>query len=222
MNAWGERLIDIILALIIGIIALIAIFMIPSNEKIKGNEAQGYKSKKGFIFAAGGAALFMGVFIIIMYTTDSDNQNLLKILQLVFFMATGAALIGINVKKSKLVKTSEGMSVAVAAEAVTAEVMAQPIGVKAQTVPVQTAAAQQIGIKGQPAAQMQPQVAAQQIGIKQTAPVAAQPQPAVQAAPKPKVVVIKCPKCKGDMQISTAMLGQKIKCPHCGVEGKIG
>jgi predicted RNA-binding Zn-ribbon protein involved in translation (DUF1610 family) len=40
--------------------------------------------------------------------------------------------------------------------------------------------------------------------------------------PQSRVVVIKCPKCKGAMQINTAMLGQKMKCPHCGVEGRIG
>ena len=96
-----------------------------------------------------------------------------------------------------------------------------------QVAPVQTVAPQQTVVQPQATAQQIGIKGGQQIGVKgvQTAPaqtqmVAAQPQP--QPAPQPKIIVIKCPKCQGAMQINTAMLGQKMKCPHCGIEGRIG
>jgi hypothetical protein len=88
---------------------------------------------------------------------------------------------------------------------------------------------QQVAVKPIYTAQVQPQAKTPQIGVKampkpQIRPqaVAQPPPPTIAPPPMPRIVIIKCPKCKGNMQINTAMLGQKMKCPHCGVEGRIG
>lgn len=105
----------------------------------------------------------------------------------------------------------------------TQKIPAQQIGVKAQqivqpqTIPVQTAPEQQIGIKGQTQVARPKQGATQPQAVAQPQHVA-QPQ----TAQKPRIIVINCPRCKGKMQLDTRMMGQKMKCPHCGIEGKIG
>jgi cell division protein FtsW (lipid II flippase)/ribosomal protein S27E len=216
VNDWGERLIDVILAVIIGIIALVAIMLIPSNEVIKNNQASKYKSSKVFIFAAGGLALFMGVFIIITYASSKEEQTIFNILWMAAFMVLGIALIGVNIKKAKFLTQCESGAVAEVAEVAAVEVAGQVVAAP-QTQVQQPMVAQTQVIAQQVA--VQPTVVPQQVVAQpQAAAVPVQPK----APAKSRIVVIKCPKCKGDMQINTAMLGQKIKCPHCGVEGKIG
>jgi hypothetical protein len=193
------------------------------------NQAGQYKSAKIFIFAAGGASIFVGILAIYFYSTVKEDQTIINLLKMVFFMILGVALIGINIKKSKFVAECES-GVAVVAQAPGLEVPAQVV---TQTQPQATqylqpqtqVVAQQVPVQTQPVSPIQSQV------VPQPAPVAptqvAQPQIVQPAQPKvpakkPKIVQINCPKCKGAMQINTAMLGQKIKCPHCGVEGRIG
>jgi predicted RNA-binding Zn-ribbon protein involved in translation (DUF1610 family) len=223
----GESLIDIVLAIIIGAICLIAARLIPSKEKIQRNETAKYKSSKNFIYIAGVSSLSLGILFILLYIIEKDYQRLVNILKMVVFLVMGIALISENFKKSKMLVAQES-----AITPVTAEIM--PTGVTAQGIPgtqpfAQQAQLQQVAVKPIPAAPAQPQVQAQQVGLKamptpqvQPQPVAQQPRPTIAPAPKSKIVVIKCPKCQGSMQINTAMLGQKMKCPHCGVEGRIG
>ncbi|MEE9150336.1 MAG: hypothetical protein V3U20_00695 [Thermoplasmata archaeon] len=240
-------MIDIILAIIIGVISLIAALLIPSKAKIERNETARYKSSKLFIYAAGAGALFIGILVVILFVMNEEDLDLANILKIGVFLALGITLIIENIRKAKFLAQFESgtvpiaavpMGVEVAAQIVSGtqpiaqqEVQVQQIGVKAMP-PVQTqpqAPTQQIGVKAMPPVQARPQVPAQQIGVKATPTVqpqpqvvAQQPQPAAPPIPKGRIVVIKCPKCKGSMQINTAMLGQKMKCPHCGVEGKIG
>ena len=215
-------IIDIVLVMIIAVIALIASRFIPNEEAIKSNKTETYKSNVKLIYGAGVGSIIVGVLLLVFYAIEKDYQLLINLGKIVVLMVIGIGLINKNFKISKAVSAFEGtapITMAPAIGTVEAGVVA-PV----QTVQPQVAA-QQIGIKGVQTTPVQPQVAAQQIGIKgvQTAPaqtqmVAAQPQP----APQPKIIVIKCPKCQGAMQINTAMLGQKMKCPHCGVEGRIG
>lgn len=241
-------MIDIILGIIIGVVSLIAALLIPSKANIERNETARYKSGKYFIYAAGCSALFVGVVLTVLYTLYEGDQELLEILvnfsKIGFFVAIGIVLIRENIRKSKLIAAQEGAMTPISAETMGVEAaaqgvgvpqpiiqpQAQQIGIKATTTvqPQPQIPAQQIGVKATQMAQPQPQVQAQQIGVKPTPVVQAQPQvvapqprPGAQP-PKPRIVVIKCPKCQGNMQINTAMLGQKMKCPHCGVEGRIG
>jgi len=229
-------LIDIILAIIIGAICLFAATLFPSKEKIEKNDTAKYKSAKNFIFAAGFAAIIVGVVLILLFMVSEDYQKLINIVKMAILVAIGIVLISANIKKSKMIAAQEsaqtvlqttGVEVTAqiypgpqpmtqqqigvkAPAAAQPQVQAQKIGIKATPVPQSQVQAQQIGIKAQPAVQPQRQV------------IAPQPQPAPPQPAQPKIIVIKCPKCKGSMQINTAMLGQKMKCPHCGVEGRIG
>ena len=140
---------------------------------------------------------------------------------MIFFVILGVALIGINIKKSKFLAECESGAVVVAQ----APGMEVPAQVVAQTQPQPTQYVQpqtQVAVQQVP---VQTQVVPQQTTVVPTQvvqPQAVQPAQTKTPAKKPKIVQINCPKCKGLMQINTAMLGQKIKCPHCGVEGRIG
>ncbi len=233
-------MIDWILSLLFGAIALVGAFMVPSEAKIKNNQAGGYKSKQMFIYIAGISALAGGVIILILYIMDDALGEIINLMQMAFLMLIGIALVARNNQRSKFLAQCEaaGLTGTVSPGAVAPQVVPgiQP-GAQQQYV-----AAQQIGVK-----QMPQQVPAQQIGVKQmpqqqtvtprqVVPQYVQPQQqtaqkvavqqAVQAQPQaaqtPRIIVINCPRCKGRMQIDTRMLGQKMKCPHCGVEGKIG
>ena len=222
-------MLDIILAAIVGAIALVATFMLPSKTQIQNNQAQKYKSKKGFINIAGIAAIIGGVLILLLYIIDEQYQEIMNVVKMAFLVIIGITLISSNSKKSKFFTQCENAGfpqaapsgeIMVATVAPPGQVPAQQIGVQAtqtvtpqvvtaQQVPVQQVPIQQAQVRGQPTAQ------------------AAQPrqvvrQPQAQAPQQPKILRIKCPRCKGDMQIDTRMLGQKMKCPHCGIEGKIG
>jgi predicted RNA-binding Zn-ribbon protein involved in translation (DUF1610 family) len=234
--------IDIILGVVFGGFALAATFMLPSKDKIQNNQAPKYKSYKNIIYAAGFGAIIGGVIFLLLYVMDETYQNILNMLKMAFLMVIGIVLITSNNKRSKFMaeceaagymqpgivapQSMQGMPqtpvqqqyVQPGVPQTVQQVPVQQIGVKsqqavqAQTAAVQTVPAQQIGIKGQPQAAVQP------------TQVAAQPQQAAQpaAAQQPKILVINCPRCKGKMQIDTRLLGQKMKCPHCGIEGKIG
>ena len=230
-------IIDIVLVIIIGLIAFFASRFIPSNEAIQRNETASYKSKIKLINVAGLASIAVGALLLVFYATSEDYQLLVNLGKIVFLVVIGIGLINKNLKISKAVAAYEGTvpmtttpyGATVDAHVVTpATAGAVTPGVQTITAPVQTVQATQQAV-------VQPQVAAQQIGIKggqqigikggttapaQTQMVAAQPQ--IQPAAQPRIVVIKCPKCQGAMQINTAMLGQKMKCPHCGIEGRIG
>jgi predicted RNA-binding Zn-ribbon protein involved in translation (DUF1610 family) len=221
-------LIDVILAAVVGGIALAATFLLPSKTQIQNNQTQKYKSFKAFIYIAGIAALGFGILLLFLYVINEDYQKIINVLKFAALVVIGISLIFSNMQKSKFMAQCEAAGYSqtmvapgtmVAASVVPQtqpQAYAQQIGVKApQTVTAQVVAptqvtpqqvpVQQIGIKAQPQAQAQQ--------------VAQQPQP---VAAQPRVIVIKCPRCKGDMQIDTRMLGQKMKCPHCGVEGRIG
>jgi predicted RNA-binding Zn-ribbon protein involved in translation (DUF1610 family) len=209
-------IIDIVLVIIIAIIALVASRFIPTDEAIKNNEAGPYKSKIKMIYVAGVGSIIVGVLLLVFYAIEEEYQLLINLGKIMFLMIIGIALINKNFKKSKTMAAFEGTVPAVSA----------PIAgtVEAEVVTPTTVAT------ATPA--VQPQARAAQVTTAQV--VQAQPQttvqpravaPAVQPQPKitqPRIVVIKCPKCQGAMQINTAMLGQKMKCPHCGVEGRIG
>lgn len=220
-------IIDIVLVFIIVAIALVASHFIPNKEAIKNNETGPYKSKVWLIYMAGAGSITVGVLLLVFYAIEKDYQLLINLGKIVVLMVIGIGLINKNFKISKTVSAFDGtvpIASAPAMDTVEAGVVT-PTTVAAVIPAVQAGPAQ-------PQTVVQPQVTAQQIGIKggqqigikgvQTAPVQtqviAQPQPAQQ----PKIIVIKCPKCQGAMQINTAMLGQKMKCPHCGVEGRIG
>lgn len=221
-------IIDIVLVIIIAVIALVASRFLPNKEAIQNNQTESYKSKVKLIYGAGFGSIIVGVLLLIFYAIEEDYQLIINLGKIVFLMIIGIALVNKNFRTSKEIAAFGGMAPVTAAsfggpmpgQVVTPTTVAP---VQAQMAPVQTVQAvqpqmpaQQVGIKG-----------GQQIGIKgvqqapvQTRMVAAQPQP--QPAAQPRVIVIKCPKCQGAMQINTAMLGQKMKCPHCGIEGRIG
>jgi hypothetical protein len=202
-------IIDIILVIIIAVIALVASRFIPTDEAIKSNQAGPYKSKVKMIYIAGASSITGGVLLLIFYAIEEDYQLIINLGKIVFLMIIGIALINKNFKKSKAVAAFES-AVPVTTAPIEATVEADvvtPTTVAPVTPVVQkqtTQATTPQVVQAQPQTAVQPQVAA--------AP----------AAPQPKIIVIKCPKCKGAMQINTAMLGQKMKCPHCGVEGRIG
>jgi ribosomal protein S27E len=193
------------------------------------NQAGQYKSAKILIFAAGGASIFVGILAIVLYSTNKEDQTIMNILKMIFFVILGVALIGINIKKAKFVAECES-GAAVVAQAPGVEVPAQVVAPTQpqamQYVQPQTqVVAQQVPVQTQPVAPVQTQVVPQQVPVAPTQvakPQAMQPAQPKAPAKKSKIVQINCPKCKGAMQINTAMLGQKIKCPHCGVEGRIG
>jgi predicted RNA-binding Zn-ribbon protein involved in translation (DUF1610 family) len=225
---FAVTLIDVILAAVIGGMALAATFLLPSKTQIQNNQTQKYKSFKAFIYIAGIAALGFGVLLLLLYLINEDFQKIINILKFAALMVIGLGLIFSNIQKSKFMAQCESavypQTMVAPGTMVAASVLpqtqvgvatpAQQIGVK----PTQTVSAQVVA-----PTQVTPQQApAQQIGIKaqpQAQQVAQQPQP---VAAQPRVIVIKCPRCKGDMQIDTRMLGQKMKCPHCGIEGRIG
>ncbi len=209
-------IIDIVLVIIIAIIALVASRFIPTDEAIKNNEAGPYKSKIKMIYGAGAGSLIVGVLLLVFYAIEEEYQLLFNLGKIVFLMIIGIALINKNFKKSKAMAAFEGTVTAASApiaSTVEAEVVT-PTTVATATPAVQPQArAAQVTtaqvVQAQPQTVVQPRAAA----------------PAVKPQPKitqPRIVVIKCPKCQGAMQINTAMLGQKMKCPHCGVEGRIG
>jgi hypothetical protein len=209
-------IIDIVLVIIIAVIALVASRFIPTDEAIKSNEAGPYKSKMKIIYIAGAGSIIVGVLLLVFYAIEEDYQKLINLGKIVFLMIIGIALINKNFKKSKAVSAfeaapsaaSEPIVTTVEADVVTPTAAAAVIPVvQTKTAPVQATTPQVVQAPTQTA--VQPQVAA----------TAVKPQP---KKTQPKILVIKCPKCKGSMQINTAMLGQKMKCPHCGVEGKIG
>jgi hypothetical protein len=213
-------LIDIILAVIAGGIALVATFLLPSKEKIEKNETARYKSTKKFIYAAGFGALIVGIILLLLYAVDDQYQKITNILKMGFLVVIGIALISANIRKSKVLAAHESAVTPVSAETMPVEVAVQAQS-QVQTQPsvttVQTVQTQpQVQTQATVAVTPQPQVQA----TVQPQPQVVAPQP--QAAPKPRIIVIKCPKCKGNMQINTANLGQKMRCPHCGVEGRIG
>ena len=202
--------IDVILVIIIGVISFIAAYLLPSKAMIENNDTAKYKSSKPFIYAVGCAALIIGILLIMLFAMDEEYQQLINIPKMGILLLIGITLISANIKKSKLIAKHESTVVTIApgatdevtAEVVTAEAVAQPA--------VQPQAEVQVQVQATPAVQAQTQAEA------------SKPKAAQAAKPKSKIVVIKCPKCKGDMQIDTGMMGQKMKCPHCGVEGKIG
>ncbi|UCE36361.1 MAG: hypothetical protein JSW00_12625 [Thermoplasmata archaeon] len=220
-------IIDIVLVIFIAIIALVAARFIPTDEDIKNNEAGLYKSKIKIIYIAGASSIIVGILLLVFYAIYEDYQLLINLGKVVFLMIIGIALININFKKAKAVAAFEGTApaasapiegtaeagVVTATNVATAAPTAQPQTVTAQVTTAQVAQAQ-------PVVQAQPQTA-----IQRQVPARAVKTPVVKTQPKqiqPKIININCPKCKGAMQINTAMLGQKIKCPHCGVEGRIG
>jgi O-antigen/teichoic acid export membrane protein len=95
----GESLIDIVLAIIIGAICLIAARLIPSKEKIQRNETAKYKSSKVFIYIAGVSSLSLGILFILLYIIEKDYQRLVNILKMIVFLVIGIALISENVRK---------------------------------------------------------------------------------------------------------------------------
>jgi predicted RNA-binding Zn-ribbon protein involved in translation (DUF1610 family) len=222
---FAVTLIDVILAAVIGGLAFAATFLLPSKTQIQNNQTQKYKSFKGFIYIAGIAALGFGVLLLLLYLINEDFQKIINIVKFAALVVVGLSLIFSNIQKSKFMAQCEAGGIP--------QTMVTPGTVVAASVVPQTqvqAPVQQIGVKAPQTATAQvvttqaiPQQApAQQIGIKAQpqAQQVTQPQPVAPA--QPKVIVIKCPRCKGDMQIDTRMLGQKMKCPHCGVEGRIG
>lgn len=215
-------LIDIILAVIVGIIALVATMMLPSKEKIEKNETARYKSSKKFIYAAGVGALIVGILLLLLYAMDDQYQKITNILKMGFLVVIGIALISANIKKSKVLAAHESAVTPVSAETMAVEVavQAQPQAQTQATVTTTPTVSTQPQVQTQATVVAAPQPQVQATVQPQPQVVAAQPQP--QAAAKPRIIVIKCPKCKGNMQINTANLGQKMKCPHCGVEGRIG
>lgn len=213
-------IIDIVLVIIIAIIALVASRFIPNDEAIRNNEAGPYKSKVKVIYITGAGSIMVGVLLLVFYAIEKDYQLLINLGKVVFLMIIGIALINKNFKVSKAVAAFEGTATAASTPIVTtveAHVVT-PTTVAAATPPAQsqTVAAQ---VTTPTVVQAQPQPAVR----PQAAPTAVKPQPQkIQPKIQPKIVVIKCPKCQGSMQINTSMLGQKMRCPHCGVEGRIG
>lgn len=209
-------IIDIVLVIIIAIIALVVSRFIPTDEAIRNNEAGSYKSKIKIIYIAGIGSIIVGVLLLVFYAIEEDYQLLINLGKIVFLVIIGIALINKNFKTAKAVAAFEGTAPAASAPipstavpgviATTTVATATPIA-QPQTRPTQVTTAQVV--RAQPQITVKPQVAAP----------AVKPQP---IKTQPKIVVIKCPKCQGAMQINTAMLGQKMKCPHCGVEGRIG
>lgn len=195
-NSGEVLIIDVVLVLIISVFALIAARLLPSMEKIESNETDRYKSSKNIIFIAGGAALFVGILLVLLYAVDEQYQKVLNIPKMIFLMAIGIGLIKENIRKSKMVATRESAGVA-----------PEPTTVSQTELEVVT-----------PAVVTQP---IPQQGV-QTKPKLVATKPVVQATSPVKVVIIKCPKCQGAMEINKNMIGQKVKCPHCGVEGRIG
>ena len=213
-------IIDIVLVIIITIIALVASRFIPTDEAIKNNEAGPYKSKVKMIYIAGAGSIIVGVLLLVFYAIEEEYQLLINLGKIVFLVIIGIALINKNFKKSKAVAAFEGaVPVASAPIASTVEVdvvtpttaaAVTPV-VQTQTTPAQATTPQVV--------QAPPQTVVQPTVKPQVATTAVKLQP---TKPQPRIIVIKCPKCQGAMQINTAMLGQKMKCPHCGVEGRIG
>ncbi len=193
----GEVLIiDVVLVLIISVFALIAARLLPSKEKIESNETDRYKSSKHIIYIAGGAALFVGILLVLLYAIDEQYQKVLNIPKMIFLMVIGIGLIGENIRKSRMLAKLEGAGVA-----------PEPVTISQAELEVIT-----------PAVVTQP---IPRRGVR-TQPKLAATKPALQATSPVKVVIIKCPKCQGAMEINKNMVGQKVKCPHCGVEGRIG
>ncbi|UCE73144.1 MAG: hypothetical protein JSV56_08885 [Methanomassiliicoccales archaeon] len=224
-------MIDIVLAIIVGAISLVAALFLPSKTQIENNETARYKSGKKLIYVAGGLAIFAGVLLILLYSVDDEYQKMVNLLKMAFFLVIGITLISVNIKKSRYMASMESAGVPIEAETMVTEVAAEgptPAQPTVQQVQAQPqVAAQKPAVTTTQAVQarpeqvvVQPTVVATQTVQTQPQVVAAQPSPTTQ--PKPKIVVIKCPKCQGNMQINMAMLGQKMKCPHCGVEGRIG
>jgi len=217
-------IIDIVLVIIIAIIALVASRFIPTDEAIKNNEAGPYKSKIKMIYVAGVGSIIVGVLLLVFYAIEEEYQLLINLGKIMFLMIIGIALINKNFKKSKTMAAFEGTVPAVSApiagtveaEVVTPTTVATATpAVQPQARAAQVTTAQVVQAQPQTTVQPQPQTVVQPRAV---AP-AVQPQPKIT---QPRIVVIKCPKCQGAMQINTAMLGQKMKCPHCGVEGRIG
>ncbi len=217
-------IIDIVLVIIIAIIALVASRFIPTDEAIKNNEAGPYKSKIKMIYVAGAGSIIVGVLLLVFYAIEEEYQLLFNLGKIVFLMVIGIALISKNFKKAKTVAAFEGAALAasapivgtVEAEVVTPTTVATVIpSAQPRTRSAQVTTAQVVQAQPQTVVQPQPQTVVQPRAV---AP-AVKPQPKIT---QPRIVVIKCPKCQGAMQINTAMLGQKMKCPHCGVEGRIG
>jgi predicted RNA-binding Zn-ribbon protein involved in translation (DUF1610 family) len=208
-------IIDIVLVIIIAIIALIASRFIPTDEAIKNNEAGPYKSKIKIIYITGAGSISVGFLLLVFYAIEKEYQLLINLGKIMFLMVIGIALINKNFKKSKTVAAFEGTVTAASAPIVgTVEadvVTPTTVATASPAAQPQTWAAH---VTTAQVAQAQPKTAVQPRAV---APVV-KPQPITQ----PRIVVIKCPKCHGAMQINTAMLGQKMKCPHCGVEGRIG
>jgi hypothetical protein len=211
-------IIDIVIVFIITAIALVASRFLPNKEAIQNNQTESYKSKVMLIYGAGFGSIIVGVLLLVFYAIDEEYQLIINLGKIAFLMLIGIALVNKNFRTSKEIAAYGGMAPVTSAsfggpmpgQVATPTTVAGVTPVQTQVVPVQT---------------VQPQMAAQQVGIKgvqqapvQTQMVAAQPQPVQQ----PRIIVIKCPKCQGAMQINTAMLGQKMKCPHCGIEGRIG
>jgi hypothetical protein len=222
-------LIDIIILFVFVGIAFVAGLLIPTDEKIKSNLAPKYKSQKSIISILGIITLIGGLLILMLYIMSSDYQQAIDLFYMVVLLGIGTLVIMRNRKMAGILKSHEAAGVTgvtVPGEVVTPQVMAQPQPV--QQVAPQQYSAQQVGVKSQvvtaqkvPVQQTARQVPAQQVGIKAQPQTPAQPV-ATQPAQKSKIIMIKCPRCQGNMQIDTRMLGQKMKCPHCGVEGRIG
>lgn len=208
-------IIDIVLVIIIAIIALVASRFIPTEEAIKNNQAGSYKSKIKMIYLAGAGSIIVGILLLVFYAIEEEYQLLINLGKIVFLMIIGIALINKNFKKSKTIAAFEGAALAASAPIVSA---VETEVITPTTVATATPAAQPQTWAAQvttaQVVQARPQTAVQPQAVAPTG----KPQPITQ----PKIVVIKCPKCQGAMQINTAMLGQKMKCPHCGVEGRIG
>ncbi len=217
-------IIDIVLVIIIAIIALVASRFIPNKEAIEKNEAGSYKSKITIIYGAGAGSIVVGVLLLVFYAIDEDYQLLINLGKIVFLVIIGIALI------SKNFKTSKAMAAMVAAAPVGSAPFPGYGSQAVVTAPTQatvtpTIQYQPAQYQPMPTQVTTPQVVQPQIQTQSQTAIQPTLQPQVKAPvkkPQPKIVVIKCPKCKGAMQINTAMLGQKIKCPHCGVEGRIG
>ncbi len=216
-----QEIIDIVLVMAIAVIALVAALLIPSKAEVQRSQTAKFKSGKPFIYAAGVLTIVVGILILLLFIMDDKYQDILNVPKMLFLMITGIALISQNVRMSKFMAACESGAVPMVAQPLEGE----PVVAEAMPVAQPQAGTQPVVATTTPTVQPQPQVAPQQIGIKATPTVQAQPQ--VVAQPQPvqpasKILTIKCPKCQGAMQIDTGMLGQKIKCPHCGVEGKIG
>jgi hypothetical protein len=207
----GEGLIiDVVLAGIVFVFALIASRLLPSKDKIANNETDRYKSSKLIIFIAGGAALFVGILLVLLYVVDEEYQKLLNIPKMILLMAIGIGLIGDNIRKSRIIAAQEGAGVS-AGPTVVSQTELEVVSPAVVTQPIP-----------QTVTQSQPQWEQSQPQWEQSQPQWVET-PTVVQPPKPvNIVIIKCPKCQGAMEINKNMIGQKVKCPHCGVEGRLG